>query len=41
MESLVTTDWLARHLGAADLRLVDATLLDPALGRDARAEYVA
>ena len=39
MDSLVTTDWLANELGNPDLRIVDATLLDPALGRDARAEY--
>lgn len=39
MDSLVTTDWLAIQRDAADLRIVDATLLDPALGRDARAEY--
>lgn len=41
MDSLVTTEWLAAELGASDLRVADATLLDPALGRDARAEYEA
>lgn len=41
MESLVTTRWLADELGAPDLHVVDATLLDPALGRDARAEFEA
>lgn len=39
MQSLVSTEWLAQALGAPDLVVVDATLLDPALGRDARAEY--
>ena len=39
MDSLVTADWLANELGDPDLRIVDATLLDPALGRDARAAY--
>ena len=39
MNSLVTTEWLAGELGARDLRVADAALLDPALGRDARAEY--
>lgn len=37
MPPLVTTAWLADHLD--QVRTVDATLLDPALGRDARAEY--
>ncbi|MBJ6120325.1 sulfurtransferase [Sphingomonas mollis] len=39
MDSLVTTDWLADALGAPDLIVVDATLLDASLGRDARAEF--
>jgi thiosulfate/3-mercaptopyruvate sulfurtransferase len=39
MNSLVSTDWLAGELGARDLRIADATLLDPALGRDAAAEF--
>lgn len=39
MPPLVTTAWLADHLPHA--RIVDATLLDPSLGRDARAEYMA
>ncbi len=38
-QSLVSTEWLARHLGAPDLRVVDATWHMPGLGRDARAEY--
>ena len=39
MDALVTTEWLAGELGANDLRIVDATYLDPGLGRDAAAEY--
>jgi len=39
MPPLVTTAWLAAHLGAPDLRVLDCTYLDPALGRDARAEH--
>ena len=41
MDALVTTEWLAGELGASDLRIVDATYLDPSLGRDAAAEYEA
>lgn len=41
MDPLVTTEWLAAELGARDLRIADATLLDPALGRDAPAEFEA
>src|SRR5205085_9245570 len=41
MESLVSTDWLERELGAPDLRVIDATLFLPNSGRDARAEYEA
>ena len=39
MESLVSTDWLERELGAADLRVIDSTLFLPGEPRDARAEY--
>ena len=39
MDALVTTDWLANELGASDLRVVDATYVDAALGRDPAAEY--
>jgi thiosulfate/3-mercaptopyruvate sulfurtransferase len=39
MESLVTTEWLERELGAADLRVIDSTLFLPGEPRDARAEY--
>ncbi len=38
-EALVATEWLARHLDAPDLRIVDATWYMPSQGRDARAEY--
>jgi thiosulfate/3-mercaptopyruvate sulfurtransferase len=41
MDSLVTTDWLEAELGAADLRVVDATAFLPGTGHDARAEYEA
>jgi thiosulfate/3-mercaptopyruvate sulfurtransferase len=39
MELLVTTDWLAKELGASDLRIVDATWFMPDGGRNAAAEY--
>ena len=40
MESLVSTEWLAKELGASDLRVVDASWhLDPA--RDPASEYEA
>jgi thiosulfate/3-mercaptopyruvate sulfurtransferase len=38
---LVTTDWLAAHLGAPDLVVVDASYYIPAVKRDAAAEYLA
>lgn len=38
---LVSTDWLAAHLSAPDVRVVDATYFLPNEGRDARAEYEA
>ncbi|HEX9946465.1 MAG TPA: 3-mercaptopyruvate sulfurtransferase [Allosphingosinicella sp.] len=41
MESLVTTQWLERELGASDLKLIDATLFLPGEPRDARSEYEA
>jgi thiosulfate/3-mercaptopyruvate sulfurtransferase len=37
----VTTEWLARHLAAPDLRVVDGTWHMPQLERDARAEFEA
>ena len=41
MESLVTTEWLERELGASDLAILDATAFLPGTPRDARAEYEA
>ena len=40
-EALVSTEWLAEHLGSPDVRVVDATWHLPNQGRDARAEYAA
>lgn len=37
--TLVSTDWLAAHMGDPDLRILDASWHMPATGRDARAEY--
>lgn len=36
---LVSTDWLAEHLSAPDLRILDASWHMPGSGRDARAEF--
>lgn len=41
MDALVSTEWLARELGASDLRIVDATKFMAGTERDARAEYEA
>ena len=41
MESLVSTEWLERELGAPDLKVIDATTFLPGTGRDARAEFEA
>ena len=38
--TLVSTDWLAAHMGDPDLRILDASWHMPATGRDARAEYM-
>jgi thiosulfate/3-mercaptopyruvate sulfurtransferase len=38
-KTLVSTDWLARHLNDPDLRLIDASWHMPDAGRDGRAEY--
>lgn len=38
-EALVETEWLARHLQAPDVRIVDASWYMPSANRDARAEY--
>ncbi len=40
-KTLVSTDWLARHLRDPDLRVLDASWYLPDVGRDARAEYAA
>ncbi|MGH1483606.1 MAG: 3-mercaptopyruvate sulfurtransferase [Geminicoccales bacterium] len=37
--ALVSTDWLAKHLNAPDIRVVDATYALPTLNRNPRAEY--
>ena len=39
MDPLVTTEWLAKELGAADLRVLDGTWHMPQLKRDPRAEF--
>ncbi len=36
---VVSTDWLARNLGAADLRVLDASWFMPGVERDPRAEF--
>ncbi|MEM9792560.1 MAG: 3-mercaptopyruvate sulfurtransferase [Pseudomonadota bacterium] len=36
---LVSTDWLQDHLGAPDLRVIDASWYLPTMGRNAVAEY--
>ncbi|HEV2043485.1 MAG TPA: rhodanese-like domain-containing protein, partial [Sphingomicrobium sp.] len=41
MDDLVTTDWLARNLGADDLAIVDASAFMPADQRDPAAEFLA
>jgi thiosulfate/3-mercaptopyruvate sulfurtransferase len=40
MESLVSTEWLARHLGDPGLAVVDASWHMPASGRSGRDEYL-
>lgn len=39
LPSVVSTEWLAAHLGEPDLRVIDATWYLPHLKRDARAEF--
>ena len=39
VSTLVTTDWLAAHLDAPDVRVVDASWYLPQAQRDPRAEY--
>lgn len=41
MDSLVSTDWLARHLGEADLVVLDATRHLPGTDRDPQADFAA
>jgi len=41
MDSLVSTDWLAQHLGDTDLMVVDASWHMPASGRSGLEEYLA
>jgi len=38
-EALVSTEWLADHMSAPDVRIVDASYHLPATNRDPRAEY--
>lgn len=40
-KTVVSTDWLARHLKDPDLRVLDGTMFMAAEGRDAKAEYYA
>ena len=40
-DALVSTEWLADHLAAPDVRVVDASWYLPALKRDPKAEYAA
>jgi thiosulfate/3-mercaptopyruvate sulfurtransferase len=40
MDSLVSTEWLAQHLGEPDLVAVDASWFMPASGRSGRDEYL-
>jgi len=40
-EALVSTEWLAEHLSAPDLRVVDATWFMKSSGRNAREDYQA
>lgn len=41
IDHFVSTDWLAEHLGAPDLAILDASFYLPAENRNARAEYLA
>ena len=41
MESLVSTEWLADHLGDPELTIVDSSWHMPASGRSGRGEYLA
>ncbi len=41
MDDLVTTEWLARNLGAPDLTIVDSSLFMPSDARDPSDEFPA
>ena len=41
MESLVSTQWLAQHLGEPDLVIVDSSWFMPSMGRSGRDEFLA
>lgn len=41
LSPLVSTDWLAAHLGAPDIRIADASWYLPQVGRNANAEFLA
>ena len=41
MDSLVSTEWLAEHLGEPDLAVVDSSWFMPASGRRAKEEFLA
>ena len=41
MDPVVTTEWLAKHLGESDVRVVDGSWHMPQAKRDARAEFEA
>jgi thiosulfate/3-mercaptopyruvate sulfurtransferase len=41
LATVVSTEWLAKHLGEPDLRVIDGTWHMPHLKRDAHAEFVA
>ena len=41
MDSLVSTDWLAQHLGDEDLVVVDCSWFMPSMSRSGRDEYLA
>jgi thiosulfate/3-mercaptopyruvate sulfurtransferase len=40
LPAVVSTEWLAKHLGESDLRVVDGSWHMPQLRRDARAEFL-
>src|SRR5438309_236220 len=40
MDSLVSTEWLAQHLGEPDLAVVDSSWFMPSSGRSGRGEYL-